>query len=174
MQQHATALAMLVNSTTVDAVFMPDSGDSTPFLAQIMAANGVKPGKVTYLGSGQWNDPRVTGESNLNGGWYPGPDNSTFGSFSQRYKSAFGATPIRNATLAYDGVTLAAALAMKYGADRFSPAVLTNSNGFIGIDGAFRLLADGTSQRGLAVYEISRGKTMLVDPAPTNFTRPGA
>jgi ABC-type branched-subunit amino acid transport system substrate-binding protein len=174
MQQHATALAMQIVAGGIDAVFMPDSGDASPFLAQIIAANGVKPGKVTYLGSGQWNDPRITGESNLTGGWYPGPDNSSFGGFTQRYKAAFGATPIRNATLSYDAVTLAATLAMKYGADRFTPQVLTNANGFIGIDGAFRLNADGTSTRGLAVYEINRGKTSIVDPAPQNFNRLGA
>ena len=63
---------------------------------------------------------------------------------------------------------------MKYGADRFTPQVLTNANGFIGIDGAFRLNADGTSTRGLAVYEINRGKTSIVDPAPQNFNRLGA
>jgi ABC-type branched-subunit amino acid transport system substrate-binding protein len=174
MQQAATALAMLINSSKIDAVFMPDSGDSTPFLAQIVAANGVKRGKVTYLGSGQWNDPRVIKETNLDGGWYPGPDNSSFAAFAQRYKAAFGAQPLRNATLAYDAVSLAAGLSSKYGAGAFAPQVLTDTNGFIGVDGAFRLNADGTSQRGLAIYEINLSKTTVVDAAPRTFVRPGA
>jgi ABC-type branched-subunit amino acid transport system substrate-binding protein len=174
MQQHATALAMTITSSRVDAVFMPDSGDATPFLAQIVAANGIKPGTVTYLGSGQWNDPRVVKESNVSGGWYPGPDDSNFAGFAKRYKAAFASDPIRTATLAYDAVSLAAGLSAKYGANRFSPQVLADPSGFIGVDGAFRLNADGTTQRGLAVYEIRLGKTTVVDPAPRTFARPGA
>jgi hypothetical protein len=174
MQEQATALAkMITGGLIVDAVFMPDGADATPFLAQIMAANGVKPGMVTYLGSGQWNDPKVIRESNLNGGWYPGPDDSSFAAFSSRYRAAFGATPLRNATLAYDAVSLAAGLATKYGSERFSTPVLTNANGFIGVDGAFRFNVDGTSQRGLAIYEIKLGKVTVVDPAPRTFS-PGA
>jgi ABC-type branched-subunit amino acid transport system substrate-binding protein len=98
----------------IDAVFLPDGGDATPFIAQLAAANGVRPGMVTYLGSGQWNDPRVIRESNVSGGWYPGPDDTSFAAFSSRYRSAYGATPLRNATLAYDAVSLAAGLATKY------------------------------------------------------------
>jgi hypothetical protein len=174
MQEQATALAKMITSgLIVDAVFMPDGVDATPFLAQIMAANGVKPGTVIYLGSGQWNDPKLIKESNLSGGWYPGPDDSTFGAFASRYRAAFGGTPLRNATLAYDAVSLAAGLATKYGPERFSPSVLTNPTGFIGVDGAFRFSSDGTSQRGLAIYEIRLGKITVVDPAPRSFG-PGA
>jgi hypothetical protein len=174
MQEQATALARLITGgLIVDAVFLPDGADATPFLAQIMAANGVKPGTVTYLGSGQWNDPKVIRESNLNGGWYPGPDDASFAAFSSRYRAAFGSTPLRNATLAYDAVSLAAGLATKYGADRFSTPVLTTATGFIGVDGVFRFNADGTSQRGLAIYEIRLGKITVVDPAPRSFA-PGA
>jgi ABC-type branched-subunit amino acid transport system substrate-binding protein len=174
MQERAVALATLINSNAVDAVFMPDSGDAVPFVAQILAANGVKAGKVAYLGSGQWDDPRITGESNLNGGWFPGPDNSGFNGFASRYKAAFGATPPRTATLAYDATSLAAGLAARFGSDRFSAQNLTNPNGFIGLDGAFRFLANGTSQRGLAIYQIGRGRASVVEAAPRTFGRPGA
>ncbi len=74
MQQHATTVAQLVNSGTVDAVFIPDAGDATPFLAQVLAANGVLSSKIAFLGSGQWDDSRIAAESNLSGGWYPAPE----------------------------------------------------------------------------------------------------
>jgi ABC-type branched-subunit amino acid transport system substrate-binding protein len=169
MQEHAAALAKLIAAGGVDAVFLPDSGDATPFIAQIVAANGVKPGTVTYLGSGQWNDPRIIKESNLSGGWYPGPDDASFAAFASRYRSAFGAQPLRNATLGYDAVSLAAGLATKYGAEGFSPAILNSPTGFIGIDGAFRFSADGSSQRGLAVYELKLGRASVMDAAPRTF-----
>ncbi len=173
MQEHAVNIAKLINAGMVDAVFMPDSGDAVPFLAQVLAANGVKRGSVAYLGSGQWDDPRITAESNLSGGWFPGPDNSAYAAFAKRYQDAFGATPARTATLAYDATSLAAGLASRFGADRFSAQTLTNASGFIGIDGAFRFLSNGTSQRGLAIYEIDRGKVKVADPAPRTFAKAG-
>ncbi len=173
MQAKAAALAGVIKGGSVDAVFMPDAGDAAPFLAQVLAANGVRPSKVKFLGSGQWADPRIAQESNLNGGWYPAPDMSGFDAFSKRYQAAFGATPLRPATLAYDATSLAAGLSSRFGAQAFSDRVLTNPSGFIGIDGAFRFLSNGTNERGLAIYQINRGQVQVIDPAPKTFTRGG-
>jgi ABC-type branched-subunit amino acid transport system substrate-binding protein len=172
METQAASAAALVKSGTIDTIFMPDAGDAVPFLAQVLAAGGVAPDKITYLGSGQWdNDQRITAESNLNGAWFPAPDGSGFATFSRRYQAAFGSPPSRTASLAYDATSLAAGLASRFGEQRFSSQTLTNANGFIGIDGAFRFLPNGLSQRGLAVYQINRGTAEMIDPAPKSFTR---
>jgi hypothetical protein len=173
MQAQATTLANSIKSGAADAVFLPDAGDAAPFLAQVLAANGVTPDKMTYLGSGQWdNDPRIASESNLNGGWYPAPENAGFASFARRYQAAYGAAPSRTASLAYDATSLAAGLTARFGDQRFSQQTLTNPNGFIGIDGAFRFLSNGLNQRGLAIFQINRGSAQMVDPAPKTFTTP--
>lgn len=171
MQTKATAVAALVKSGTVDAVFMPGGAQEAPFLAQIMAAAGVDSNKITYLGSGQWDDPAVARESALNGALYPAPDNSGFAGFSQRYQAAFGATPSRTATLAYDAVSLAAGLTARFGDRRFTAETLTNPSGYIGLDGAFRFLSNGLNQRSLAIYQINNGQAVLVSPAPKTFAR---
>jgi ABC-type branched-subunit amino acid transport system substrate-binding protein len=171
MQDKATAVANLAKSGTIDTIFMPDAGDAAPFLAQVLAAAGVRAPQITYLGSGQWDDQRILAESNLNGSWYPGPDAAGFAAFARRYQTAFGSAPSRTATLAYDATSLAAGLASRFGAERFAEATLTNPNGFIGVDGAFRFLANGLNQRGLAVYEIQNGRAVIVDPAPKTFAR---
>ena len=173
MQTQATSLADSIKSGAADVVFLPDAGDAAPFLAQVLAAGGVTPDKITYIGSGQWdNDPRVMSESNLNGGWYPAPESAGFASFAKRYQAAFGAAPSRTASLAYDATSLAAGLSGHFGDQRFAQATLTNPNGFIGIDGAFRFLSNGLNQRGLAVFQINRGGAQMVDPAPRTFTTP--
>ncbi|HEY5080961.1 MAG TPA: penicillin-binding protein activator [Bauldia sp.] len=170
MQTQATSLAGLVKSGSIDAVFLPDAGDATPFLAQVLAANGATPDKITYLGSGQWdNDPRILSESNLAGGWYPAPENGGFASFARRYQATYGSAPSRTASLAYDATSLAAGLAGRYGDQRFTQQTLTNPNGFIGIDGAFRFLQNGLNQRGLAIYQVGRGNAQIIDPAPKTF-----
>ena len=171
MQAKATAVAGVMQGGAVDAVFLPGGAEEAPFLAQILAANKVKPGSVKYLGSGQWDDPRVAAESNLSGGWYPAPERSGFAAFAARYQTAFGAQPLRPASLAYDATSLAAGLAARFGTERFADKTITNASGFIGIDGAFRFLPSGMNERGLAIYQISRGKAAVVEAAPRSFSK---
>lgn len=173
MQEKAAALAASLKQGTVNALLIPEGGDAAPFIAQILAANGVKTSQVKYLGSGQWDDPRVIGESNLGGSWYAAPDRAGFDAFAQRYQAAFGARPLRAASLAYDATSLAAGLAGRFGESAFTDKVLTTPSGFIGIDGAFRLLPSGLNERGLAVYEIQRGQARVLSPAPKSFSRTG-
>jgi ABC-type branched-subunit amino acid transport system substrate-binding protein len=172
-QQKAEAIAKVVQNGQVDAVFMPDGGDTAPFLAQVLSAQGVRPGQVKFLGSGQWDDPRIAAEPTLKGSWYPAPDRAAFAAFATRYQSVFGAPPLRTASLGYDATSLAAGLAARYGQKRFSAETLASPNGFIGIDGAFRFLPDGTNQRQLAVYELGGGTPVLIDRAPQTFARTG-
>ncbi|MCX5494870.1 penicillin-binding protein activator [Kaistia dalseonensis] len=174
MQQKAEAIAAIVQKGEVDALFMPDAGDAAPFLAQILSARGVRQGQVQLLGSGQWDDPRITQESALRGGWYPAPDKSGFNAFAARYQAAFGAAPLRAASLGYDATSLAAGLAARFGDKRFTADTIANPSGFLGVDGVFRFLPDGTNQRGLAVYEVGSGTATLIDPAPKTFSRAGA
>jgi len=173
MQEKAQIIAKLALSGTIDTIILPDAGDAAPFLGQILAANGVSPTQVQYLGSGQWDDTRIAAESNLAGAWYPAPERAGFEAFSRRYQTAFGTAPFRAATLAYDATSLASGLAARFGDRRYSTEILTNSAGFIGIDGAFRLLSDGLNERGLAIYRIDRGQVTVIDPAPKSFTRSG-
>ncbi len=51
----------------------------------------------------------------LQGAWFAAPENAGFTAFAQRYRAKFGSDPTRVATLAYDSVSLAAALARTQG-----------------------------------------------------------
>ena len=82
----------------------------------------------------------------MQGGWFAAPDNRGFEAFAERYRARFNTDPIRLATLSYDAVTLAAALARMQGAQGFSEAMLTNPAGFAGADGVFRFNPDGTNE----------------------------
>ena len=77
------------------------------------------------------------------------------GHFRERYRSRYGQDPVRTATLAYDAVSLVAALVKTQGPARFAEETLTNNSGFAGIDGVFRFRPDGTNQRGLAVMRVT-------------------
>ncbi len=150
----------------IDGLFIPEQADGMPAVASALATNNVK---TQYLGTGVWNDARVLKLPQMQGAWFSAPDNSGFNAFAQRYKAKFNSEPTRLATLAYDAVTLAAALARNPAPDRFGERALTSVSGFNGADGVFRFRADGTNERGLAVMQIEGGAAKVISPAPRSF-----
>jgi len=165
-----TAARNVANSLgQADALFLADDGDSVVTVADALTAAGAKLKNIQLLGTGLWDNPSVFASPNLQGGLYAAPDPSGFRSFSTRYRSKFGAEPVRTATLAYDAVALVAALARTQGGQRFSPEVLTSPSGFAGIDGLFRFRADGTNERGLAVMRVAAGGGQPVAGSPKSF-----
>ena len=153
----------------IDALFIPEQADAmTTVAAQLKTAN-IDTKKVQILGTGLWNDARVLRLAGLQGAWFSAPENGGFNAFAQRYRAKFNSDPTRIATLAYDAVSLAAALARTQGTQRFSEGVLTNSSGFNGADGVFRFRADGQNDRGLSILQINNGTTTVVSPAPRSF-----
>ena len=165
----AKAAAIARAGAEIDALLLPDGGDAAPALAQALAAAGVSRARVQFLGSGQWDDPRILNSPALVGGWFPAPASQGFESFSQKYQAAYGAPPPRNATLGYDATVLAAGLVRRFGNERFQLQVLTGANGFAGIDGVFRFLPSGITERRLAVYEVTGSGARLVAPAARSF-----
>jgi branched-chain amino acid transport system substrate-binding protein len=150
----------------IDALFIPEQADAMPAVASALGQASVK---TQFLGTGVWNDPRVLKLPQMQGAWFSAPDNSGFDAFAQRYKAKFNSEPARLATLAYDAVTLAAALARGGGPDPFNQAALTSVSGFNGADGVFRFRADGTNERGLAVMQIADDGAKVISPAPRSF-----
>jgi branched-chain amino acid transport system substrate-binding protein len=152
-----------------DAIFLPEGADTLPSVVQTLAASGVDPHRVQLLGTGVWDDARIINEASLQGAWFAAPDSVGYRNFSARYRHRFGQDPVRTATLAYDAVSLVAALVKTQGAQRFSAEVLTNPSGFSGIDGIFRFRPDGTNQRGLAVMRVAPSGPQVISPAPRAF-----
>ena len=157
-------------ASQIDSIFIPDSPDAVPQIAQALAANGVDLKRVQLLGTGLWgDDTRIASEKLLDGGWYPSPEQTGFRNFSGRYRARYGQDPVRTATLAYDAVALVAALVKTQGMQRFSEQVLTNPSGFAGVDGVFRFRPEGTNERGLAVLRVTPSGGQVVSPAPKSF-----
>ena len=166
----ATATRTVAQSLgQADALFLADDGESLVATADALTAAGANLKNIQLLGTGLWDNPRVSASPALQGGLYAAPDPAGFRSFSGRYRAKFGADPVRTATLAYDAVALVAALARTQGPQRFSSEVLTNPSGFAGIDGLFRFRADGANERGLAVMRVASGGSQPVAGSPKSF-----
>jgi ABC-type branched-subunit amino acid transport system substrate-binding protein len=154
---------------TADALLIADDGDAVVGVADALIASGANLKNLQLLGTGLWDNPRVFASPALQGGLYAAPDPSGFRGFAGRYRTKFGAEPVRTATLAYDAVALVAALARTQGGQRFSAEVLTNPSGFAGIDGLFRFRADGSNERGLAVMRVASGGAQPAAGSPKSF-----
>jgi ABC-type branched-subunit amino acid transport system substrate-binding protein len=152
-----------------DALLLADDGDSVVAMADALTAAGANLRNIQLLGTGLWDNPRVFASASLQGGLYAAPDPSGFRAFAGRYRTRFGAEPVRTATLTYDAVALVAALAKTQTGQRYSADVLINPSGFAGIDGLFRFRPDGTNERGLAVMRAATGGGVPVAGSPKSF-----
>jgi ABC-type branched-subunit amino acid transport system substrate-binding protein len=162
-------VASAIQSGQADTVFLPAGREELPALAPVLASNGVTSDRVQFIGTGQWDYPNIASERALIGGWYPAPDPKGWSNFVGRYSKTYGVTPPRIASLAYDAVSLAVSLSSNPPGQRFSMGQLTRASGFAGVDGLFRLLSDGTCERGLAILEVREGGPRVIDPAPSSF-----
>lgn len=161
------AVGRLAARGAFEAVFVPNGGDDPAAAAAALSRAGIS---ARLLGSGQWANADVIAAPALRGAWYPAPAGDGYGGFAERYRARYGAEPPRTASLVYDAALLANGLVGARGPAAFRPSSLQASDGFLGLDGIFRLTSDGLSERGLAVYEVGAGgEASIVSPAPTKF-----
>jgi ABC-type branched-subunit amino acid transport system substrate-binding protein len=153
----------------IDALFAPETPEITPAVLRALQTAGLNAQRVKLLGTGTWNDARLFRLPQMQGAWFASAESSGFNAFAQRYQQRFGGPPTRLGSLSYTAVTLVAALGRQQGSQRFAPNVLTNPEGFAGMDGLFRFRPDGTIERGLAVLEVRGEGAVTVSPAPSRF-----
>lgn len=154
----------------IEALFVPGGQESLPSLGPILAYSGIDHNSIQLLGTGAWDYPNIGQEAALIGGWYAGPDPSAWNNFSERFTRTFGHTPPRIASLAFDAVGYAMALAAdNTGQQPFAPTNITRLNGYVGVDGLVRLTPSGRPQRSLAILEVQKFGTTIVDPAPSRL-----
>jgi len=164
-----------VAKSGADAVLIAQGGVMLKAIAPTLSLDGASKDKVKLLGTGLWDDdPSLAREGSLVGSWYAAPAPNADAQFIAKYRGTFGSAPAQLASLAYDAVSLVALLSSGTPYHRFTQAALMDPNGFAGVNGIFRFNNDGTSERGLAVLEVTGAGPVVVSPAPTTFVRPGA
>lgn len=158
-------------NTGADAIFMTSgTSGALPFLADLLPENGVNPANVQFIGLQRLDIPAsALTIKGLQGAWFALPDPAFAGQFAARYEAAYGAAPHPIAGLAYDAIAAIGALVSQGQSDALTGAALTQPSGFVGVNGVFRLLPDGTNERALAVAQIQNNQVIVIDPAPRSF-----
>lgn len=151
----------------VDALFLPGGQENLERLARLMPQAEIGSAAVKVLGTGGMDYANAGHNAGLVGAWYPGPDPRGWEEFAQKFAKSYGQAPPRIASLAYDAVSLAITLSGSSNeAERYAAGALTRPSGFTGVDGPYRLLADGTAERGLAMLEVQKIGAGIIDPPP--------
>ncbi len=157
----ANADSVILTSTAAGAL---------PLLLQLMPEAGIDPASTQYMGLARWDTPpQTTSLPGAEGGWFTISDPARTAAFFARYQAAYSASPHPLAGLAYDGIAAVGSLLATGRSDALSRARLTQGAGFEGTGGIFRLRADGTNERGLAVATIRNRQVAVIDPAPRRF-----
>jgi len=156
----------------VDALFVPGGQEYLENVGRLLPQAKIDFAKVKLIGTGGMDYSNAGRDASLIGAWYPGPDPRGWSEFAQKYAKSYGQGPPRIAGSAYDAVNLAIALAGS--GEGYTPAMLTRASGFAGIDGPYRLLTDGTTDRALAILEVQKFGATVVEAAPSAASPPAA
>jgi len=153
----------------VDAVLVAESGTLSARAAGLLKAPGSSTPRI--LGTELWSGEKAIATTPaLDGAWFSTVSDTRFAQFAKSYRTRFGTQPYRIATLGYDAVLLTLRVARDWKPGKeFPSSSLMSSEGFLGLDGAFRFDRSGAIERALEVREVSGGTVKVVSPAASKF-----
>jgi branched-chain amino acid transport system substrate-binding protein len=155
------------------AIFIADGGYQMKRIIDGFRKHSFDLSKVKLLGTGLWDDPEIAAMPELNGAWFPSSPPEAYKTFESHFMAVYGYKPVRLASLAYDAVTLVANLTMAGTGEGVNAAALVDPRGYNGpANGLYRLNMDGTSERKLAILEITPQGFKVIEPAATAFNNP--
>ena len=151
-----------------DAVLISDSGNRLKSMASMFAYNDVLYPDVLFLGTSAWDSTNLTKETMLYHGVYPMISKSYSEYFTNKYQDTFGEYPKPVYSFAYDSVLLASVLSTKT-QDNIDSSI-TGKNGFIGVNGYFKILPTGASLHSLEMLEITENGPKVVEKSNKQLT----
>ena len=163
-----TAVNALNSKGRFDAILI---ADSSRIAAQ--AGQGIKAG-AHLLGTELWANDRTIGtNARLRGGWYAAAPDARFDQLVTRYRARYGKIPYRLGSLGYDAVLLTVRASRSWqGGGAFPQRVLTEREGFVGVDGIFvsdeTASLNGLSKSGRLLPPAQRSCHPRRSPSRTN------
>jgi len=145
-------------------IMIPESGKIASKIISSIKKQNKEERDFQILGTSQWDDKSIF-DSNLINAWFPAPENEKFSDLENFYYSKYEKFPPRLASIVYDMIGLIAEITNRKQGQTPNLGDFINfkngdKNGYQGVDGLFRFLPNGLTQRNLAVLKITTsGKT---------------
>ncbi|MBO4293930.1 MAG: penicillin-binding protein activator [Alphaproteobacteria bacterium] len=157
----------MIKTNDFDTVLIAETGNRLKAIAGTFGYYDVAYPDVLFIGTSVWENTNLTKETTLFKGVYPSIARVHQDYFNKKYKDLFGEMPNPLYVYAYDGVALASALSTKRGRDLHE--AIEDEDGYIGINGTFRLFSDGTNEHTLDIVEVDPSGLKVVNSAPRKF-----
>ena len=151
-----------------DMVLIPESGAKLKSAIAMFGYYDVFAPDVKFLGTSIWENSKLNNESTIIGSWYPAIDRNHSNYFVNKYTYVFGEKPLAIYSLGYDAVALSNALSSQSPA--YFTQTITNPDGYVGINGTFRLFENGRNQHNMEIVEVSKNGDVVIDEAPKRFS----
>ena len=129
--------------------------------SSILPYYDVDPKKIQFIGSSLWTKNLALKEPGLDNGYFTSLNIDNRKKFEDEYLKIFKSKPHSLATLSYDIVGLISNL--HNNESYFSTQKLHNPNGFIGINGWFKMMPSGKVLRQPNIYKIKNQKFVLLN-----------
>lgn len=165
------ALRKLGPTSGYDALMIADSGRVAVEVVPLVRRSG---GQTTQiLGTELWNAEAFIGQKPvMRGALFASVSDTLYTQLAGKYRTRFGKSPYRLASLGYDSVLLINKVARTWKPGAVFPLpALVDPEGFAGVDGAFRFSNSGIAERALEVQQVGAGSFTVVSPAPRTFAR---
>lgn len=156
-----------IGGVDFDMVLIPESGAKLKSAVAMFGYYDVFSPEVKFLGTSIWENSKLNNETTIVGGWYPALSRNHSNYFANKYAYVYGEKPNSLYSLAYDAVALSNALANNEGGNLTE--TITNTDGYVGINGVFRLFENGYNQHSLDIMEVRKSGDVAVDSAPKRF-----
>lgn len=150
-----------------DTVLIADGGNRLKSMASMFAYNDLMYPDILFIGTSAWDNTNLSKETILYHGVYPMVSKSYGTYFTDKYKKTFNEQPINVYSVAYDSVLLASVLSGKQ--HQNIEEALTSKNGFIGVNGYFKILPTGQSRHSLEMYEITSNGPRVISKGDKNI-----
>lgn len=150
----------------VDGLFIPDSSGRLREVSSLAFFYRLDPRNKSYLGTHLMDDAALTSEPPLNGAHFSALQGS-LAEFEQRFATSFGRAPRSSSVVAYDALAMVAGL--RSSGQGFSAGSISNSSGFTGVLGTYRLNGNGTVERLMSVKQITPNGIQVIQTAGSSF-----
>lgn len=155
-----------------DAVLIPETGSRLKSATAMFGYYDVFSPDVMFLGTSVWENTKLNKETTLNKAVYPTLSRNYSAYFNKKYHSLYGIYPNALSAFGYDAVALASSLSKKNTGNL--DAAITSADGFSGINGTFRIFANGKNQHSMDVMQITPKGDVVIDAAQRSFVLPAA
>jgi ABC-type branched-subunit amino acid transport system substrate-binding protein len=140
-------------------IMIPESGKIASKIISSIKKQNKEERDFQILGTSQWDDKSIF-DSNLINAWFPAPENEKFSDLENFYYNKYEKFPPRLASIVYDMIGLIAEITNRKQGQTPNLSDFINfkngdKNGYQGVDGLFRFLPNGLTQRNLAVLKIT-------------------